>query len=339
MEDQVVSNQVNGPRENQGKKTIWIILMAVIALILAGGAYFFLNREAVDTTSDSASTQDTADNSPTNEKKSWQEGEVAIAGAFADAEVVDLGDGRYRMYYSIEPEVEGNQLEMYSALSTDGVSWTIEAGDRKTKATFPDIITLADGSLRMYFQNERVIKSATSVDGLVFTDEAGVRIDKQELGYAIDSVGSQSTMKLSDGSYLMVYAGTQENIKYAPNVPNNKIANFFYATSKDGIVWEKKGLALNSANSILEGWVDGAELVDFDGSTRLYFWGYKGIYYISYTEGEFSTEPVFDFTNETDTSRAYPANGPGDPSLVKVKDQWFMYYGQHTKGIYYTILR
>lgn len=133
----------------------------------------------------------------------------------------------------------------------------------------------------------------------------------------------------------MVYAGTKYNKRYNSKVPNDKIARFFYTTSKDGLSWKKKGLAINSMNSRLEGWVDVAELVNFDGQTRLYFWGYKGVYCSKYSKGHFS-KPILTFTNETDKTRVYPAHGPSDPTLMKIKGKWFMYFGQHKKGIYYT---
>jgi len=34
----------------------------------------------------------------------------------------------------------------------------------------------------------------------------------------------------------------------------------------------------------------------------------------------------------------FPSSPPGDPTLGKVGDKWFMYYGQHTKGIFYASL-
>jgi hypothetical protein len=34
----------------------------------------------------------------------------------------------------------------------------------------------------------------------------------------------------------------------------------------------------------------------------------------------------------------FPENPPGDPTLIEINDKWFMYYGQHTKGIYYATL-
>src|SRR3972149_8688477 len=100
------------------------------------------------------------------------------------------------MYYSVEPEVPGNNLEIYSSVSTDGINWTQEEGIRKTMATFPDVVKLPDGTWRMYFQNAGVIKSAVSSNGLSWTDEPGVRISKNESGYDLENVGAQGTIRL-----------------------------------------------------------------------------------------------------------------------------------------------
>lgn len=289
---------------------------------------------------EAATTKTTKTTAKAETTKAWRKGaNVALAGAYADADIVDLGNGQYRMYYAAEPEIPNFHGQIYSAISGDGNNWTPEDGERKSSMTFPDVIKLPDGRWRMYFQNiEHVIKSAISTDGLSFTDEEGVRIDRGEDGYTIDEIVGQGTMILSDGTYLMVYSGQNDENRYSDNVPNNKTANFYYATSTDGLTWQKRGLAVDSNNSSLEGWVDGADLINFDGQTRVYFWGYQGIYYADYTGSDFS-KPVFTFSPvEHDPSRVYPAVGASDPTLLKIKGKWYMFYGQHTKGIFYTIL-
>ena len=106
-----------------------------------------------------------------------------------------------------------------------------------------------------------------------------------------------------------------------------------------GLNFIKKGLALDSRNDTLNGLADGGELVNWtDSQLRLYFWSYKGIYHLTYSDGKFSTEPVFDFTNNTDTKVKFAPNPPGDPTLIKINKTWHLYYGQHTKGIYYATL-
>jgi hypothetical protein len=34
----------------------------------------------------------------------------------------------------------------------------------------------------------------------------------------------------------------------------------------------------------------------------------------------------------------YPLNLPSDPTLTNINGTWYMYYGIHEKGIYYTTL-
>lgn len=288
-----------------------------------------------------AAAKKTAKVTPTVEKtKAWRKGsDIVLAGAYADSDIVDLGNGQYRMYYAAESETSNFHGQIYSAVSSDGINWTPEDGERKSSMTFPDVIKLQDGRWRMYFQDhDHVIKSAVSGDGLNFTDEDGIRIDRGESGYTIDEIGGQGTMILSDGTYLMVYSGQDYEHSYSDKVPNNKTANFFYATSSDGLTWQKRGLAVDSNNSTLEGWVDGADLINFDGQPRLYFWGYQGIYYANYTSSRFS-KPVFTFSPSVfDPSRVYPLLGASDPTLLKINNKWFMYYGRHISGIYYTTL-
>jgi hypothetical protein len=269
----------------------------------------------------------------------WKVGGVAIAGQFADADVVDLGGGQFRMYYAIEPEVQGNNLEVYSATSTNGKTWTKEDGTRKTMATFPDVVKLPDGTWRMYFQNAGVVKSATSTDGLTFTDEPGTRIDKTESGFNLDNVGAQSTTILPDGDFLMIYCGTiNEPYQTTDKLPNKNTQLYFYATSSDGLTFTKKGIAIDSRDDNLYGFSGGAEFVKWNsGELRAYFWSYSGVYHTVYTNGTFSA-PTFDFTNSTDSKNKFPQNPPCDPTLAKIKDTWYMYYGQHTKGIYYATL-
>lgn len=270
---------------------------------------------------------------------SWQYGGPAITGNYADAEVVDLGDGRYRMYYSLEPEVSGFKGQMYSAVSSDGKSWVQDTGTRMEWATFPSVIKLPDGRYRIYFQNQGVIKSAISDDGLNWSDEAGVRIDAQNpAGLMLANVAAPTTMKIGD-DYVMVYRGTI-NQKYPAQVPNQDTQLFLWAVSKDGLNFEKKGVALDSRNSVFKGLLDGPEFVKWDdGSVRLYFWSYRGIYHANFKSGAFSQNAQFDYTTSSDPRNQFPMNPPGDPTLARIGGSWFMYYGQHESGIYYAIYK
>ena len=235
---------------------LFLIVLAIVAFLLLGKN---LNKPQTSFPQNKNSAQ--------TESK-WQERGVVVAGQYADAEVVDLGNGQFRMYYSIEPEVPGNNLEVYSAVSKDGINWTKEAGTRKRLATFPDVVKLPSGQWRMYFQNGGVIKSALSTDGLKWADEAGTRIDKGQPGFDLDNVGAQSTIRLDDSTYIMVYRGTiNESYATKEKLPNQDMHIYFWATSKDGLTFEKKGLAIDSRNETLLGAADGAEWVRWDTST------------------------------------------------------------------------
>ncbi|MBI2600035.1 hypothetical protein HYW43_03925 [Candidatus Daviesbacteria bacterium] len=268
--------------------------------------------------------------------QSWQEVGPVIPGTFADAEVVDLGDGQYRIYYSAEPETVGFEGQVYSAVSQDGVNWKQEEGIRMKWAIFPDVVKLSDGTWRMYFQNAGVIKSAISSDGLSWTDEPGIRIDSNEQGFSLENVGAQSTVWLEDGTFIMLYRGTiNQPYQTSEKIPNKDTHVYFWATSKDGLNFEKKGLAIDSRNETLLGAVDGAEWVKWDPSEmRVYVWSYAGVFHVTYKDGTFS-ELNFDFTNNKDSMAKFAPNPPSDPTLAKINGKWFMYFGQHTKGIYY----
>jgi len=303
----------------------WIII--ILVLVAGAGAvwYFFLRNPSPE---DQAS------------EGTWETGGLAAAGNFADADVINLGDGRYRLYYSLEPEVAGFNGQVYSALSTDGKEWVEEDGTRIEQATFPSVLELPDGRFRMYYQNAGTIKSAVSSDGLSWSKEPGTRIDiANPAGLSLTNVGAPTVEKIGE-EYVMVYFGAiNEKYTGAGLVPNNETHPLLWATSADGLTFEKKGIALDSRNGELKGWMDGPELVAWEGGEiRLYFWGYIGIYYSIFAAGEFGA-PVLTFPAPNPDNSLFPAKPPADPTLVRIGETWFMYYGGHTEGIYYATLK
>ncbi len=316
----------------KGFTAVLVLIIVVVGIGIV--AYFMLLGSKTRQTS----REFTSENTSSQAGSGWIEKGAVVNGLYADAEVVDLGNGKFRMYYSASPEA-GGKLELYSATSSDGISWKKEGGTRKEFSTFPDVVKLSDGRYRLYFQNMGVIKSAVSNDGLTWTDEPEVRIDKSESGYVLDMVGAQSTIKLSDGTYIMVYRGSENKPYGTKKLPNQTTSYYFYATSSDGLKFTKKGLAVDSRNDTLDGFVDGAEFVDWaSGELRLYFWSYKGIYKTSYKDGAF-VKPVFEFYNHPEDKSPYPQTVPSDPTLARIGGIWFMYYGQHPKGIFYAVLK
>ena len=189
----------------------------------------------------------------------------------------------------------------------------------------------------MYLKNGGVIKSAKSTDGLKWTDESGTRVDtKNSEGFTFTRVAGPTT--IYDGKkYIMAYSGTFSG-KYK-DAPNNEKAVLMWATSTNGLKFDVQGMALDTRNDKYYGFADTPDLIRWDdGKIKMFFWGYFGVYESTFTGTDF-TEPamVYEAKNENPMHR-FPSSPPGDPTLGKIDDQWYMYYGQHTKGIFYTML-
>jgi len=119
-------------------------------------------------------------------------------------------DGKYRIIFEGSRWVEGGQTDrkLYSAISTDGLEWTVEEGvrfqdigDGKPGELFtsvPDIIRLDDGRLRMYYT--RGASSAIAVsddDGMTWTKEKNLDLKR----IAVDP----DIVILDDGTYKLFF--------------------------------------------------------------------------------------------------------------------------------------
>ncbi|MBI2592184.1 hypothetical protein HYW36_01785, partial [Candidatus Saccharibacteria bacterium] len=256
-----IKNQDKRFKKQDGLIGVLEIIVIALLLVIAGLAGW----KVYSSTKNKNSDQPSSTGASSQSSKTWQVGDVAVAGNYADADVVALGDGQYRLYYSLEPEVAGFNGQVYSALSSDGEKWTKEEGTRIEPATFPSVLKLADGKYRMYYQNASAIKSAISSDGLAWSEESGTRIDTlNSVNLVLTNVGAPTVAKIGD-KYVMVYFGAI-NEKYTASgmVPNNETHPLLWATSQDGLTFEKMGIALDSRNSVFKGWMDGPEFVAWD---------------------------------------------------------------------------
>ncbi len=95
-----------------------------------------------------------------------------------DPDVVELDDGRFRMYF-YDITIQQGDHPIHSAVSSDGINFTVEEGTRfKAQNIFdPDVVRLKDGRWRMFLNNADKIISATSSEGLSFTADSGVRVE------------------------------------------------------------------------------------------------------------------------------------------------------------------
>lgn len=110
-----------------------------------------------------------------------------------DPDAFELPDGRLRMFfYDI---ADRTSHKIYSAVSSDGINFTLEDGIRLEQDTIfdPNVILLADGRYRMFLNKSDII-SATSTDGLTFVRDDGIRVEMGAVPGAI---------ALSDGSYRL----------------------------------------------------------------------------------------------------------------------------------------
>lgn len=154
-----------------------------------------------------------------------------------------LPDGKIRLYYLDIAEVQAGKNashKIYSAISSDGVTFTQEDGARFTydKIFDPDVVNV-DGSWRMYVgTHDNKVLSTTSSDGLSFSYEGvaysggaipnviyenktyylftgGIDISSSKDGKTFTKLNKRfspagltadpGVTKLSDGRYLMVY--------------------------------------------------------------------------------------------------------------------------------------
>lgn len=146
--------------------------------------------------------------------------------------VFETNDGKYRMIF------EGSKMfpnqhdrKLYSAVSSDGLTWTVEegvrfqdVGDGKPGELFtsvPDIIRLDDGRLRMYYTRGATSATALSSDeGLTWIKETNLKLRK----VAVDP----DIVRLDDGSYKLFYTTFAEEF----GVGEQWVTS---ASSKDGV--------------------------------------------------------------------------------------------------------
>ncbi len=160
------------------------------------------------------------------------------AGEFrvVSSEVVPLNDGsqRLRMYYECCSGPQSQQNSIRSAVSEDGLLWTVEKGVRlelnQCNFVSPRIIYLDDGQCRLYCgQRGKGIISALSDDGgFSFGMESAIRIAPDQ-SFDRYTAFAPEIVRLQDGGYRMYYAGYGEPQR----------ADILTATSHDGLNWQK----------------------------------------------------------------------------------------------------
>lgn len=163
--------------------------------------------------------------------------------AISALRIIRLTNGSYRMYFEgdYDQHLGETAWRLYSAVSTDGLSWVQEPGIRIdvggpnacVNLGTPEIVELPGGSLRLYYSCSKFLSgagtfivSATSTDGLAWVADAGVRLAPIAPATALDV---SDVARLPDGRYRMYYTAV-----LAGQLNTNQV---FSATSSDLLNW------------------------------------------------------------------------------------------------------
>ncbi len=171
-------------------------------------------------------------------------------------DIIVLPDGRFRMYYAgpLSPSVSGARHAIKSAVSADGLNWTVESGIRllgdgdgdggpdgapanEGVVNGPRVIRLSDGTYRMYYQANTLgfippdyrVKSATSTDGLTFARE-GTRVDIHYPGGGpgqFSLAAHCAVIRVADDDFVILVSGNFDG-KLGPS-------DLVIGTSSDGL--------------------------------------------------------------------------------------------------------
>ncbi len=169
------------------------------------------------------------------------------AGDFrvVSSEVVPLSDtGKLRMYFECCDGPQSQQNSIRSAVSDDGLDWSVEPGSRLEQRdrnlSSPRILFLDDGRCRIYCgqRGTGIISAASDDGGLTFTMESGVRIATDQPFDRLMAFAPE-IVRLKSGSYRMYYAGYGDPSR----------ADILTALSDDGLNWQKESRPVLSPSS------------------------------------------------------------------------------------------
>lgn len=129
--------------------------------------------------------------------------------------------------------------QIYSASSTDGLTWTSDDTLILDHTSVPDPIYLEDGTIRIYYvdanQIPETVNCAESVDGGETFTVLDCEIQGLENAKALDP----SIIQLEDGSFRLYFYESKLNVGVDSEVEHT----ISYADSDDGIQFTKKGTA------------------------------------------------------------------------------------------------
>ncbi|MBI4370369.1 MAG: hypothetical protein HY547_09090 [Elusimicrobia bacterium] len=125
------------------------------------------------------------------------------------------------------------------ALGSSAPVYNLESGVRLSSATPHSILEIA-GGWRLYFTRDNLkVLTATSTDGLAWSEETGFRISTETARLDASSITSCAVLPISSTYYRMIYSA----------VSSTKTYHLLSATSTDGLTWGKESATRYEAGS------------------------------------------------------------------------------------------
>ena len=174
-----------------------------------------------------------------------------LDGVPGDPSVLKVGAG-YVMYYGAAKGdfSDGNTVRIFRATSQDGIAWkrnsipVLAPGPAKwdsVKVEAPSVVTLPNGTYRMYYGGSNIRDSEAGFHIGLATSRDGVKWQKYDSPVlsatkaSFDDLGILGSSVLQkNGHYWMWYPGLSSKSAVAIGL----------ARSQDGLRWEKKGVVL-----------------------------------------------------------------------------------------------
>ena len=268
------------------------------------------------------------------------------AGALADVSVLQLKDGRFRMIIGGFPNSPGG---FGSAISSDGVKFTIEPGVRLATpvqvggvlSSFvkPVAVRMDDGRIRLFATAvsgvpDGIYSFTSSDEGLTFTPDAGARITLAASGL----IGVGSVVKTKGGGWRMYFNDNPPSTVGAGGVIVLGSPKTLSATSSDLTNFSVDAGVRVGTGATLSGAAQSAGAVlNADGSTTIvYFRNIPG-YALQSTSADglnFTTEVHAGFgTNER---VPIPAIDAYLLTLANGDVRMYFNYGNNVAGTIYT---
>ncbi|MBT5016962.1 hypothetical protein HN748_02750 [Candidatus Peregrinibacteria bacterium] len=245
------------------------------------------------------------------------------------ANVVELNDDTYRMYYTVNSP---NFTEIRYADSEDAITWedlgtslagATDPSDREFVIGGASVIQLPDGRYRMYYrtsqdeyegQPDYHIRSAISEDGTVFEREEDVvmEIQPHEPNSEFQLIGHAKFFINDEGLYIGIIT--------ANFVDDNGPSDIMVTTSKDGLNWSESKV-------VFADWHDPA-VVYYEGQYLIYATYLKESQGVATSSDGINWSPMesISFKEADETPLSIDEHGLGDLDAIVTKEGKLLLY-------------